>query len=377
MKKTIFSLILMFFASQIFAQSTTLTPGKVDTKNGTDHLTLKGTSTPTLTSIRQSGTLSSPTNTTVDDYLLSIEAAGWVNGAATNFQGALRFITTQNWTNANRGNKLDIYTTATNSNTAYRRFTINHDGKVGIGNYIITEPDHQLEVQQPSDSDRGVGVYRYGGDAPSIFGIGANGVTAIPLPTISGNILARFGAKGHDGTGYTNAKARIDMLANQNWTSTITGTDMRFYTTLGGTNLATEKMVIQGNGNVGIGVPDPTSTLTISGDLAVGSKVEILSGVSTEILERDNKSIIILDGSSSRFFKGITGGVDGVILHIYVRESLTSVEIYNEATNVLARNRIRTGEPNLAPNLTINGEGGCTLIYDGVFERWRIIGVQK
>lgn len=122
------TLLISLFAN---AQSILLTPGKAETKyNGSNHLVLRGTSSPSIIGVRQSGTLSSPTNTTVDDEMLNFEAQGWVNGNSTTSQGMLRFVSTQNWTNANRGNKLDIWTTKNGENTPYRRFTIDHNGKV-------------------------------------------------------------------------------------------------------------------------------------------------------------------------------------------------------------------------------------------------------
>jgi hypothetical protein len=360
-------LILLVFSSKLLAQSVSISP------TSSEMILLKSAGSPTIVGLRHSGTSASPTNTTTDDNLLNIEARGWINGSSTSFQSAMRFVTTQNWTNANRGNKIDIYTTKNNENTPYRRFTINHNGKVGVGNYILHEPDHQFEVNQPDDSDKGIGVYRYGGDAPSIFGISARGVNLLPNSTLNTHILARFGGKGHDGTDYTTAKARIDMVAVEDWTATETGAEMKFYTTAIDQNSVTEKMIIKGNGNVGIGTSDPKASLAVNGDMRLFPR-HVTSSGNVLTLNRDGKSVIILDCTNSTIIGGLSGGEDGMVVHLVFKGSCTTT-IKHLDQDVVQGNRIRTGD-NLGNDfdLLVLGEGGATLVYDGVGQVWYVIG---
>jgi len=290
MKNILFTTLLFLLFNDTFAQSISITPSRVESKHtGTDHILLKGVTTPTIVGLRYGGTLDAPTNTTIDDYLLNIEARGWTNGAGTGFQGAIRFLTTQNWTNANRGNKIDFYTTSNNFNTALRRFTISHNGKVGVGNYILREPDYQFEVNQPDNDDKGIGVYRYGGDVPSFFGISARGVNLLPNSTLNNHVLARFGGKGHDGTNYTLAKARIDMVAIEDWNSTETGAEMKFYTTEINTTNPTVKLQINGNGNIGIGDEAPKAKLVVNGDIQL-KKIKIMGNCIDEVFNSINRN---------------------------------------------------------------------------------------
>ncbi|MGL4630449.1 MAG: hypothetical protein ACRCVT_04510 [Leadbetterella sp.] len=379
MKNFSFILLICVNGFTLYAQSITLTPGQAETNHfGTDHILLKGTTAPTITGLRQGGLYSNPSNTQNSDDLISIQAHGWVNGSSTDFQGAIRFSTTQSWTNANRGNKLDIWTTKNNENTPFRRFTIEHNGKVGIGNYVLTSPDHQLEVLQPTDNDKGIGVYRYGGDAPGIFGISARGANILPASTYNGNILARFGGKGYDGTNYTTAKARIDMVANEDWSTTETGSIMKFYTTAENTIDPSEKMIIKGNGNVGIGTSDPKATMGVNGDLRLFPKRSTISG-NVGTINREGKSVIFINCTSDAQIGGMNGGEDGIIVYLIISSPGLITKIIHADHTVPIGNRISTADTPGGGNfdISINDGGGVTLVYDGVEQFWRVIGVQK
>ncbi len=377
MKKILLFSILSLFSASIFAQSIVLSPNSVETKHTNyESISLKSTATPNIVGFRHNGTLSNPSATNDGNILLSLEGRGYGGGNFTGVQSALRFTATQDWNANNRGTKAEILTTANNSTLGLSRLYINQNGKIGVGNYLITSPTHQLEVLQPSDDDKGVGVFRYGGDAPSIFGVSSRGSIILPSATLTGDLLARFGAKGHDGTDYTNAKTRIDMVANEDWNTTETGADMKFYTTAVNTSTITEKMVIKGSGNVGIGTSDPMATIGVNGDMRLFPR-HVTSTGNVGTLNRDGKSVIILDCSNATTIGGLSGGVDGLIVHLVFKgPCITTIKHLDQS--VISENRIRTGE-NYGGNfdIDITSEGGVTLIYDGVGLVWYIISVNK
>ncbi len=373
MKNIILFAIIQFFGLEIWGQSIVLSPNSVETKHSTyESILLKATATPNIVGYRHTGTLSNPASTVDGNILLSVEGRGYAGGSFTSFQSGLRFTATQNWNANNRGTRAEIFTTENNSTLAFSRFYINQNGKVGIGNYLISNPTHQLEVLQPDNDDKGVGVFRYGGDAPSVFGVGARGSIIIPTATLTNDILGRFGAKGHDGTDYTTAKARIDMIANEDWLAAETGTDIKFYTTPVNTSTITEKMIIKGSGNVGIGTSDPKATIGINGDVRLFPR-HVTSSGNVGTLNRDGKSVIILDCTNNTIIGGLSGGEDGMIVHL-VFKGPCNTTIKNLDQSVISENRIRTSN-NLAGNfdLEIIIEGGATLVYDGVGQVWHVI----
>jgi hypothetical protein len=386
MKKIV---LFSLFASNIFAQSVIIRPNKVESQQNAaiDNIILQSSNQPNIIGKRHNGTTASPTNVDVDNDLLSLQAAGYAGGTFTGVRAAIRLEATQNWTINNNGSRIKFLNTPNGSTNLTERMVINQNGNVGIG---VSLPDYKLEILQETSSDRGIGIYRFGGDAPTFFGISARGNATTPTKTFDGDILSRFGGKGHNETGFTSATARIDMVANENWSPTATGTDIKFYATWAGQTSVEEKMIIRGSGNVGINKTDPESKLTVNGDFQlIPEKFVHDNDINLIALNRNGKSVIRFGGNGKVDLKGIAGGVDGMILHIYsirganpVLGNNKIVEIHDDSPDANLVNRILTGEPyvgvnGVGQNLTISNEGGATLIYDGTVNRWRVIGIQR
>jgi hypothetical protein len=100
----------------------------------------------------------------------------------------------------------------------------------------------------------------------NINGRRANGSFSAPGATPPGNILT-LGAMGYAGSGWTPARASIQMFASETWDATGQGTGMSFFTTTNGTAVAAQRMTILNNGNVGIGVTTPQERLHVGGDV--------------------------------------------------------------------------------------------------------------
>jgi hypothetical protein len=371
MKNLKILLILMLCASNIFAQVTTFTPGKAISKSntGAESLQLIGTSNQTdLMGTGIGGTLEVPTATQNNSNLLSLLGAGHTGVAFTNSaKSKIIFQATQNWSVGSTGSNMTFWTTPNNTITSLQRMTITNAGKIGIG---TDSPGYNLEIIQDTPSDDGVGLKRFGGDAPSYFGIGARGTSGSPTASLTSDILGRFGGRGHNGTAFTTTRGRIEFVTNENWTSTANGTDIKFFTTQPTTTTATEKMIINGNGNVGIGTSAPTSKLTINGDYAVKVKT-ISTGGSITSLVRESSSVLYFNNVGTVNLRGIAGGEDGLVLHIFCSSS-TTLNIFDDDTAATADKRIWT---QTSSTVTISGRGGCTMIYDAFNTRWRVIGI--
>jgi hypothetical protein len=243
------------------------------------------------------------------------------------------------------------------------RVFIKDDGKVGIG---TSTPEFNLEVI--ASSDAGFAVTRYGGDTPGIFGQSSTSI--LGSASLVTHKLAVFGGRGHNGTSFTVAKSKIEMEATETWSSTATGSNMSFFTTKNGNTSPQERMKIENDGKVGIGETAPQTKLAVNGDISFG--VETISTIGNiTALDRNNKSVVRLTGAGVVTLKGIAGGVDGLVLHLY-NYNATSLTINHDDASASSANRIWTG--NASANLVFTGRGGCTLLYDGVNQRWRIIG---
>jgi hypothetical protein len=249
------------------------------------------------------------------------------------------------------------------------RIYIKGGGKVGIG---TSTPAYNLEVIQDSDSDNGIGLSRYGGDAPAFFGISANGNSTLPLSTLINNTIGRFGARGYDGTGYTTARGRIDFEAAQNWSSIATGTRMKFYTTPTGSTTSTQQMVIDHDGDIGINRTIPQAKLDVNGDIILGVKAHEALFANSDIiaLDREGKSIIRFIGTNTTSLSGIAGGVEGMMLYLYNNDSVT-LTIKHQSVSASVENRISTG--NAGADIIFSGRGGAILVYDGANLKWRVL----
>lgn len=78
----------------------------------------------------------------------------------------------------------------------------------------------------------------------------ANGTAGAPTALADTNLIGAFAWRGHDGSAYTFAKARIDAYANGAWSGSATGTDLAFLVTdPAGTTIA-EKLRLTGDGRL-------------------------------------------------------------------------------------------------------------------------------
>jgi hypothetical protein len=374
MKKLVL-LSLILFPILSFSQSILIQPNKMESKQSSaiDNITLQATNQPNVLGKRHNGTLTTPTAVVDGDDLLSLQAAGHTGSAFTGVRSSIRFEATQNWTTTNNGSRIKFLNTPNGSTNLTERMVINQNGNVGIG---VSTPTYKLELLQDTGSDDGIGLNRLGGDAPAFFGIGANGTASSPTATLSTNIIARYGARGHNGTGFTSSRGRIDFVASQNWSSTENGTDMKFYTTNNGSTSSNERMVIKGNGYVGIGQTDPQAKLDVGGDIILSTKSHTPAFANSDIvaLDRDGKSvirIIELNGNPTTVtLSGIAGGVDGMLLYIYNYQVVT-LTIAHESATATSQNRIWTGDA--GSNILFSGRGGAILVYDGLNSRWRVL----
>lgn len=100
---------------------------------------------------------------------------------------------------------------------------------------------------------------------PSIIGLRANGTIASPTALATDDIIFQLGVRGYTGGGFSTSRANIRFKATQAWTNTANGTSITFETTPNNSTIKAERMVINQDGYVGIGITPANYILDING----------------------------------------------------------------------------------------------------------------
>jgi collagen triple helix repeat protein len=144
------------------------------------------------------------------------------------------------------------------------RVRIKTDGKVGIG---TRTPVSALEVVDETDATQIVVFTEYSNsaNASNFVGRKARGTQALPTAVLRGDSLAIFGAKGHDGAGFsTSNSAKMTMGATEDHTATAHGTRMFFNTTPDGSVTSQIGAILDQNGNFVLGKNNATTNLYVA-----------------------------------------------------------------------------------------------------------------
>jgi hypothetical protein len=161
-------------------------------------------------------------------------------------------------TTAATGNTTSRIQSFSTGSTAAANLFINPDGgNVGIG---TTNPGGVLHTSGTA----GNYMDRYGSGMHLLLR-STTGTVGAPAASVFGNIVGRVTFQGHNGTNFGSTTTSIAGVATETWTGTANGSRLDFYTTPNTTTAAANRMTIDQDGSVGIGITIPTHILHITG----------------------------------------------------------------------------------------------------------------
>ncbi len=121
-------------------------------------------------------------------------------------------------------------------------------------------------------------IFKSSEDNPSISGLRSGGSTASPTSTPNGMLLMEIGGGGYTGSNFY-LGGLIRFNATETWDSGHSGTQMKFYAASNGSNSPVERMVINHDGKVGVGLSSPNQILDINGRMRIRHTPGFTSGV--------------------------------------------------------------------------------------------------
>ena len=138
-------------------------------------------------------------------------------------------------------------------------------GATRLMGFNVSNPTYRLQIEDPSGPNADIAVRIYNNNnisyLPSLQLQEAAGTKAAPQPVTTGTQLGLVNLGGYDGSIWAEFNAGMTAKTTQDWSSTAHGTYLTLNTVANNTTATVERLKIDHNGNVGIGLTTPTATL--------------------------------------------------------------------------------------------------------------------
>lgn len=128
----------------------------------------------------------------------------------------------------------------------------------------VTISPYQLSRDGGVSNDIIIKNYESEGGSPQIIAYKAGGTKSSPTNTRNYNYLLSLSSGGYSGSIYVESSS-IGFLSTEDWSYYNKGSKIFFNTVKNGTDYTAERMVINHDGNVGIGVSTPNEILDVNG----------------------------------------------------------------------------------------------------------------
>ena len=229
-------------------------------------------------------------------------------------------------------------------------FWDNTNGRLGIG---TSSPGTAIDVQSNTNSDIRASVSSNDGTIAGAFIVQhARGTIASRTALLANDRLGGFFFSGYNGTNFVNPAALIG-FAGENFSGSVNGGYFGFETTANGGTSRTEKVRINGNGNVLINTTtDAGFKLDVNGTARVATSLEII-----------NTGGITFGGGATAL-----SYVGGGQLHLGNSATWTDVRLYAGAVVKFSQTSSLTTITNTTINLstaTVQLAGVSALAYSG------------
>jgi hypothetical protein len=185
-------------------------------------------------------------------------------------------------------------------------------------------------------------------NVPSLVGRRARGTNAVPSAVLSNDALFFIGGRGYNGGSFTTVSSPvIQFQATENWTTNANGSAILFRTTSNTSTVVADRMLINHNGNVGIGTLNPLAKLDVNGETKIGTNgtnlVEIIKVTrvgniaSTPAGVESTLTFVVTNAQpgSTVYVSPSQNLPDGLIIAHALSEAANSVEVkFFNASNV-------------------------------------------
>jgi len=252
------------------------------------------------------------------------------------------------------------------------RMRILNTGFVGIG---TSTPDVEFEVVSTQIfNPHGIMGTAYSNSDVSdshLWLRRARGTPNFPIAVQAGDELGSVKFRGHNGFNFPTAdQTDIVGVASETFSSFANGSFLKFMTTPNGTQSGSERMRINHNGKIGIGITTPNTLVDIDGDIATRENHIILGGSSNNV-GIGNFTFIRITGPTANYdITGFAGGVEGKML-IVANNSGYSLTFKNSNAGSTASNQLLLHNN---ADVIIQKNGGSIFIYSAALSRWIMVG---
>lgn len=175
-----------------------------------------------------------------------------------------------------------------------------------------------------------VSIRAYGSNTANLSGFRSAGTAAAPTAITNNASLLSLRGLGYNGIDFNAINGIISINASEDFTPTANGTSILFQTTTNGTTTIAERMRINHNGNVGIGITNPTTAKLVIGGTAGSQGLDLSTSdqyANVRILQNTNGT------ADKDIYMGYGSGATSS-LHLYSNNNET-ITVKNQKLGIL------------------------------------------